>query len=87
LLAQGDDLVADRVGFGGVVGPFGGCEEEVAVGFLSELVDQDAEGPRGVSEPSSDFGASEPLDEEGAEGFVLALGWIGGFEEHAGEVC
>jgi hypothetical protein len=57
------------------------------VGVLSELVDQDAEGPRRVAEPARDFGAGEPVDEGGAEGFVLALGRVGGFEEHAGDVC
>ena len=87
LLSQGDDAVTEGIALGCGMRPLGRCEEEAAVGFLSELVDQDAEGARGVSEPARDFCAGEPLDEEGAEGFVQSMGGVGRFEEDAGEVC
>ena len=67
-------------------GPLAGCEEEVASGILAELVDEDAEASRGVTEAASGLGAGEAIDEEGAEGLVLAVGGVGGLEEDAGEV-
>ena len=67
-------------------GPRGRCEEEVASGTLAELVDEDAEAPRGVTEAASHLNAVETVDEEGAEGLVLAMGGVGGFGEDLGEV-
>ena len=49
-------------------------------------VDQDAEAARGIAEAAGDLGGGEALDEEGAEGLVLAVGGVGGLEEGAGEV-
>jgi hypothetical protein len=86
LLAESDDPGTDRVGFGCGVWSFGRRQEEGSPGILAELVDQDAEASRRVSEAFGDLGARESLDEEGAEGFVLALSGVGGFEEDAGEV-
>ena len=40
-----------------------------------------------VAEAIGGLGDREPLDEEGAEGFVLLMGGVGRFEEEAGEVC
>ncbi len=42
--------------------------------------------PRGVTEVASHLDAGETVDEEGAEGLVLAMGGVGGFEEDLGEV-
>jgi hypothetical protein len=86
LLSQGDDAVTEGVALGCGMRPLGRCEEEVASGTLAELVDEDAEAPRGVTEAASHFDAGETVDEEGAEGLVLAMGGVGGFEEDLGEV-
>ena len=66
LFAQGDDTVAEGVGLGCGMGPLGRCEEEVASRVLAELVDEDSEAPRCVTEAASDLGTGEPLNEEGA---------------------
>jgi hypothetical protein len=81
LFAQGDNPVAERIGLGCGMGSLGRCEEEVASRVLAELMDEDSEAPRCVTEAASDLGTGEPLNEEGAEGLVLALGGVGGFEE------
>ena len=86
LLSQGDDAVTEGVALGCGMRPLGRCEEEVASGTLAELVDEDAEAPRGVTEAASHLDAGETVDEEGAEGLVLAMGGVGGFEEDLGEV-
>ena len=86
LFAQGDDTVAERVGLGCGTGPLGRCEEEVASRVLAELVDEDSEAPRRVTEAASDLGSGTPSNEEGAEGLVLAMGGVGGFEEDLGKV-
>ena len=49
-------------------------------------MDEDSEAPWGVTEATSGLGAGEAIDEEGAEGFVLAVGGVGGLEEDPGEV-
>ena len=84
--AQGDDAIAEGIGFGCGLGSLGRGEEEVASGILAELVDEDAEAPWGVAEAASGLGTGEAIDEEGAEGLVLTVGGVGGFEEDAGEV-
>ena len=81
LFAQGDDTVAEGIGFGCGMGSLGRCEEEVASRVLAELVDEDSEAPRGVTKAASDLGTGDSLDEKGAEGLVLAVGGVGGFEE------
>ena len=86
LFAQGDDTVAEGIGLGCGMRPLGRCEEEVASGTLAELADEDAEAPRGVTEAASHLDAGKTVDEEGAEGLVLAMGGVGGFEENLGEV-
>jgi len=49
---------------------------------FSELIAEDAEGAGGVAEAASDVGGWLVIDEEGTEGFVLALqGELGGKEE------
>ena len=86
LLSQGDDAVTEGIAFGCGMRPLGRCEEEVASGTLAELVDEDAEAPRGVAEAASHLDAGETVDEEGAKGLVLVMGGVGGFEEDLGEV-
>jgi len=86
LFAQGDDTVAEGVGLGCGMRPFGRREEEVASRVLAELVDEDPEAPRRVTEAASDLGTGGTLNEEGAEGLVLAVGGVGGFEEDLGKV-
>jgi len=86
LLAQGDDLFAEALGLGGGFGAFGRREEELAVGVLAELVDQDAEASRGVTTAAGGFGGREALDEVGAQGFVLAVRGVLRLEEEVGEI-
>ena len=77
LFAQGDDTLAEGIGLGCGLGAFGRCEEEVASRILAELVDEDSEAPRGVTEAASDLGTGGSINEEGAEGLVLAVGGVG----------
>ena len=50
--------------------------------IVAELIAEDAEGAGGIAEAAGDFGRWFVIDEEGAEGFVLALqGELGGEEE------
>ena len=59
--------------------------EEVTIGPVTELVDEDAEAARRVAEASGRLGRREAVDEEGAEGFVLSMGGAGGLQEPAGQ--
>ena len=86
LFAQGDDAVVHGIGLRSGLGFFGRLDEEVASGILAELVDEDSEAPRGITEAMSSLGAGEAIEEEGAEGLVLTVGSVGGLEEEAGEV-
>jgi hypothetical protein len=83
LLSQRDDLVPDTVGFRRSLRPLLRREEEEAIWILAELVGKDAEASRGIPEAAGDFDRREILDEEGPEGFVLAVSSIGGFEKEA----
>jgi hypothetical protein len=51
------------------------------------LVDEDSEAPRGVAEAARDLGAGGSINEEGAEGLVLAVDGIGWFKEDLREAC
>jgi len=75
LLAQGDGQLADAVARGGVAGSGLGLLKEGAtfVGVMAELVAEDPQGIVGVAEAAGDLGAGQLLDEEGAQGLVLAL--------------
>ena len=75
LFTEGDDAVAEGIGLGWGLGSLGRSEEEVPWGTLAELVDEDAEAPRGVTEAASGPGTGEPLDEESAGGLRIAGGW------------
>ena len=67
---------------GAARGPLAGGRKKV----LAELMDQDAEAPRGITEAAGGLITGQPLDEVGAEGFVLTMGGVGRLEEDAGEV-
>jgi len=57
-------------------------EGSALLGIVAELMAEDAEGARGVTKATGDFDRGLFLDEEGTEGFVLALhGELGGKEE------
>ena len=74
------------MGLGSGFGAFGRREEELAVGILAELVDQDAKTPRSIATTAGGLGRREALDEKGAQGFVLAVGRVLRLEEEAGEI-
>ena len=66
---------------------FSGREEELPVGVLAELMDQDTKPAGGVTAAAGGLGRSESLDEIGAQGFVLAVSGVLGLEEGASESC
>ena len=86
LLAKGDDAIAEGIGFGCRARSFGRCEEEVASRVLAKLVDEDSEAPRGIAEAARDLDTGEFLNEEGAQGLVLAVRGVGWLEEDLGKV-
>ena len=86
LLTQRDDPLAEGIGFGRGLWSLGWGEEEVAAGILAELMDQDTETPRGIAKSAGGLLTGQPLDEVGAEGFILTMGRVGWFQEDAGEV-
>jgi hypothetical protein len=45
-----------------------------------------AEAAGRITEPPGNLDGGEPFDEIGAQGLVLAMGGVGGLEEHAGEI-
>ena len=78
-LAHGDGQVPDAITLGGGVGSRCGRREEDGPlgGIVSELMTEDAKGPRCVAEAMRDLLGGLLLDEVSAEGLVLAL--LGGF--------
>ena len=62
-------------------------EEGALVGVMAELMAQDAERARGVTEAGGDLVGWELLDEVGAEGFVLAVEGVLGREKEGGLIC
>src|SRR5512143_1305072 len=87
LLAQGDHLLAHGIGLRGALGPFGGGQEEAAIGLRAELVAQHAEAAGGVAEALGDFVGGQRVDEVGAQGLVLAVRGVAGPQEVAGQIC
>jgi len=75
VLAQGYGQLADAVARGGVAGSGLGLLKEggAFVGVMAELVAEDPQGIVGVAEAAGDLGSGRLLDEEGAQGFVLAV--------------
>ena len=60
-----------------------GRDEEVTLGVMAKLVDQDAETSGCVAEPRGRLGGGETVDEEGAQGFVLPMGGVRWLQESA----
>ena len=54
--------------------------------ILPELVDEDSEATWSVTEAASDLGTGGSINEEGAEGLVLAVDGVGWFKEDLREV-
>ena len=82
LFAQGDNQRASGVGPGLALGTGLARAEEIEV-LTAKLAAQDTEGPWGITESTGHFLGREPLDKEGAQGFVLAVGGRLGFEEES----
>jgi len=87
LLAQRDDFVAAPIAFGSGLGGPRRREEEGALEILSKLVAENSKASGAVSEALGDLSRREPLDEVGAQGFVLAMGRVLGHEECLSGVC
>lgn len=87
LLAGLDDAIADRIGFGSLLGAFGWGQEKGPGGVLSEMVDQDPETALGVAKAAGGLFGGELVDEEGAQSLVLAVGGVGRLEEGLRRVC
>jgi len=83
LFAQGNDERASGVGFGLVFWAGLALAEEIK-GLATELATEYAKGTRAVAEATSDLLRGELLDEESAQGLILALGCGLRFEEEAG---
>ena len=81
LLAGLDNAVANRIGFGSVLGAFGWGQEKGPGGVLSEMMDQDPETALGVAKAAGGLFGGELVDEEGAQSLVLAVGGVGGLDE------
>jgi hypothetical protein len=87
LLSQGDDLVSDTISFRRSLRALLRGKEEGTIGMLTELMGEDPEASRRISEAAGDFGRREVLDEVGPEGFILAVSGIRGFEKEVGHRC
>ena len=81
-----NDLIPPGIGFGGLLGTFGRGQEKGPGGILAELVNEAAKAARGIAKASGGGLGREFVDEEGAQGFVLAVGGIGGMEENFGRI-
>jgi hypothetical protein len=86
LFAQGDGRLPDAVACGGPVRSGLGMLEEggALLGVVAELIAEHAEGIDGVGKTAGDFGSGPFLDEEGAQGLVLAMERGFGAEEELG---
>ena len=83
LLSQGEDLLeARRIPLAGMGLP-AIVDEESPLGILAEAVDEDAEATGTVAEAPGGVLRGQALDDEGAEGLVVAMGGVGGLEEAA----
>jgi hypothetical protein len=85
LLAQRDDLIPQSLLLAGWSALACGREEEVALGLIAELMNEDPETPRRVSEPRGRFSGRKTVDEEGPQGLVVSVGGIGWFQEPASQ--
>ena len=85
LLAEGNHPLAAGVGLGRLGGRGVTREEEGPPGVLPELMDQPAEAAGSVAEACGGLFGGQPLDKVRSQGFVLAVGRVGGVEEVPGE--
>jgi hypothetical protein len=81
LLAQRDNLFPQPLLLAGRSACTRDLREELTLGLLAELMNQNAEATRRVAEPSGHLGRWGAIYEEGPQGFVLALGGAGGIQE------
>ena len=75
---------ADFLGW--VWGPWRGGDKKHRLRFAAEVVAQDVEGIKGVAEGAGDGLGGAALDQEGAQGPVLAVFGQAGEEEEAAEL-
>src|SRR5690349_18900584 len=87
LFAQSHDALSNRVAFGGVARALGRALKERSLRILAEFMAEDAEAAIAVAEAFGGFLGGDAIDEESAEGFVLAVRGIGRDAERAGGVC
>jgi len=87
LFAQGDDQISGGGLFGLDARAGAGGEKEGATGVAAELVTENAEGARGVTEVAGGLGGRDLINKEGSQGLVLALFGVGGTEEKVLGVC
>jgi len=59
--------------------------EEAASGVVAELMDEYPKAPRCITEASGGLSRRETVHEEGPQGFVMAMGGVGGFQEPASQ--
>jgi hypothetical protein len=71
LFARLDNLRAQGVRLGGLPGAFGRRQEERTLGITAEIVDQNPEAARAVTEAASDPFGREFLDKVSPEGLIL----------------
>ena len=81
LLAGLNNLLAQRIGLRSALRAFGRGQKKGTRGILSKLVNQDAKASGGITKASSGLLGGKLVDEEGAQGLVLAVGGIGGLEK------
>jgi len=86
LFASLDDFLAPGIGLGVTLGAFGRREEERTERVLAEVINQDAETPGRIAESPGSLLGGQFVDEESAEGFVLAMSSIGWSEKDFGWV-
>jgi hypothetical protein len=85
-LAERDGQVSRSRLLGLLAGAGARRGEEAGIGIAAETVTEDLEGSGGVAEIASDLSGGAALDEESAEGFVLALSGEVGFEEETADI-
>jgi hypothetical protein len=59
-------------------------EGSTFVGLMTELMAKNAKGPGGVAKAAGDIVGGQALNEEGAEGFILPVEGLFGFQEETG---
>jgi len=78
LLPQRHDQIPQPLLLAGWPTLSGRREEEVAFGLGAELMDEDPEASRGVTEPSGRLSRRESVDKEGPQRLILSMGGVGG---------